>query len=96
MAVILNQSNEVYIKKQATTIHELKKRIDELEKPIEDLELELEKYIKEQKIIEKVILAQASTIDDLQKRIAELEKPSLLNKKWKTALRIYRSSWNWF
>jgi hypothetical protein len=77
-------------------IEKLKKRIDDLEKPIEELELELNKYIKEQEMIEKVILAQASTIEDLQKRIAELEKPGLWNKKWKSALRNYKSFWYWF
>jgi polyhydroxyalkanoate synthesis regulator phasin len=83
---------------QATTIHELKKRIEELEKPVEELELELDKYIKEQEMIENLILAQASTIEELQKRIVELEKPALWNKKWKwkNALRICRSSWSWF
>jgi hypothetical protein len=57
-----------------------------------------DKYIKEQEMIEKVVLAQASTIEDLQKRIAELEKPGLWNKKWKWifALRNYKTFWNWF
>jgi hypothetical protein len=57
-----------------------------------------DKYIKDQEMIEKVVLAQASTINELQKRIAELEKPVLWKKrwKWKTALRNYKSFWNWF
>lgn len=79
-------------------IEKLKKRIEELEKPIEELELELNKYIKEQEMIENVIITQASIIEDLQKRIAELEKPALWNKKWKWnfALRNYKTFWYWF